>query len=690
MSRKYWLLILKISYFIGMTILAFAMRLLPTYQAVHSYGEFITDPDALYHLVRIQQTLEHYPFVPVTTKYEEYPQGSDYESPPLYPLLLATPLKIISLFKPLSDLSMRRILAFWGPVSGILALWAFYLFSGHFLRDTWPRMVGFGLYALLPIAINYTSYGNIDYHGFIIATTLILYYSLLRGSVPLAVMAFVLLIGTWQAGLYQPFIMGISFFVYGFFSKDMSPFNTLRRMFFGSAPILTIMVLYTNLLGVWLLSPGFFGWGTLLLDLWLGFSCLAFERKRLLWAGLGLLFLLPVIPVVIQGFLVLYFNPVPWLQSVQESTPLLFLYREFTLEPLIYLLTPLAILAPFICVYLVFRWRSEITPERVFLIVAYLCHGSAAMTMARYSNQWAPFVVVIIVLGWWLLPKGKALAFFLLLANLFPLYGAVTPKPIRADRKVLHSSLGFWQATPRTQGWAEPALEPEYGVLTDWEYAPMVEYYARRPVIIDARGPMSTDWKWVAELYLSDDELHAYALARNHKQRYIMVRDFYATLNIFPFWIDKTLDYYFDYDGAQAFPKPTMIKTIGFSLCELLSAPYEERGVYVPALNHFRLVWLSQEQTSEGGHRFPWWFKIYEIVPGCRIQLPEEGILEAELVLPNGHKIPYQLKSNHEKQLIVPYPSISLENQLVRCGQKTYQIIITEHMVRNGNTIQVQ
>ena len=67
---------------------------------------------------------------------------------------------------------------------------------------------------------------------------------------------------------------------------------------------------------------------------------------------------------------------------------------------------------------------------------------------------------------------------------------------------------------------------------TDWEYAALIEYYARRPVIIDARGPLSTDWEWVAAFYLSEDEQKSYQLGNSLFMKIAAARFYSSTARL--------------------------------------------------------------------------------------------------------------------------------------------------------------
>lgn len=681
---------------------AFAVRLVPSYQAVHSNGEYITDPDSLYHLIRIEQTVQDYPRIPVKNRYEEYPAGSTYESPPLYPFFLATILKIWSLFTgPMTGETMRRILSFVGPLSGCFLAIAFYIFCGNFVHSRAIRLLGSLLFAILPVGINYTGYGNLDYHGLIAGLTMLFYGAVVRQRLRSAVLWLALLFGTWQAVQLQMGIVLLAAFAYAFTRKDAGLlFPFLEKVGWGTAACLFPLVLYCSLMGAPAANPAFFGWGTLLTVVAFALFCRSIARKSRLWFGASCVAMLPIVPIAWKGLLVLYLDPLPFLQSVRESAPLLFLDRHFSLRGPIYLLTPLCLITPLIGVLLFRRWRrrteDEWTFARAFLLVAYFVHGTAAFAQARFSDLWAAFVVLLLVVALDLAGRRRRpVVLALLLINAFPVYGEVLPKGLRNDYRVLISSVSFWNTTADTPGWGRPETDPGYGVLTDWEHGTLVEYWAHRPVMIDPRGPISTDWRWAANFQLSEDEAESYRIASEHRIRYVLVRDFYSTMNIYPAWIGKRLTDYFELREGGAIPTDKLLRTTGFRLCELLGLGLEvgeQGGAIIAPLDHFRLEWLSGEDiVAAGGHTYPWWFKIYRVVPGCEMRLPGPGTLTASLTLPNGKVAPYRRSSKPDHTITLPYSSDLLRDLRVTVGDRVWaDIRITPRMVEEGSRIKLQ
>lgn len=678
---------------VAIAALTFVLRLLPTYASVHDFGELIDDTDALFHLVRVEETIRRYPLVPVTTAYEEYPQGSVYETPPLYPFLVATPIKAASAFVELTPLGIRRLAAFWGPISGVLAVLAVYLFLGVFLESEPARLFGTLLYALMPIAVNYTSYGNLDYHGFIVAATVFFYAQVLRQRPLAAALSLVLLFGTWPASIFQAGIAFLALAALRLWGDDLGHLRSFEKALYGAAAGIAPLVLYSWMLGARELNPAWFGPGTLLtvLSLALLTGTLCHRSWWRLAASVALV--LPLLPTVLLGVVTLYGHPIPFLETVLESTPLLFLHREFSLQGVVYLLTPLALATPVLLAIFAWSWRRNPSAPQVFLVVAYAVHASAALAMARYTNQLAPLVVLVLMLGLTRLRRARIPVALLLVVNAFPIIGATRPQAVRPEMQALQSSLPFWSATPATSGWGNPSVTPEYGVLTEWEFGIFIEYYAHRPVAIDARGPYGSnwDWQWVGRLLLADDEEESYRIAEERGLRYVLVRDFYPTLNIYPSWIGRPLTDYFAYSGAAARPTPALMVTTGFRLCELLGAPWSSDEVSVPALEHFRLVWLSRQEIEGGGHAYPWWFKIYEIVPGCRLRLPGPGRLTARLHLPNGASVPFQVDSDAEHVVTVPYPSTALSGVRLTVSDRSLPpVVIAEAMVRDGAEIDLR
>lgn len=675
----------------AVALVGFAVRLAPTFGPRSHSAIPILEPDSIYHLVRVEATVAQFPSVPMRNPREEFPEGSTYESPPLYPLVLATGAKVASLLPGPQPEGMRRCLAFWGPITGAFSCAAFFVFAGLFLSSPYWRALAGLLFAILPIGINYSSWGSIDYQAWIVGWTLLLYWAVLRGRDRFAVVALVILFGTWQASVFQAGILLIGIAAGVVCRKEAGPLERLAKLFLATGCLHVPMAAWADFGGGGKLSPAFYGPGTVLMILSLAALAWAAARRSWLWALVSLAVVSPVLSTVWRGVVVLYRNPIPFLGTVTESAPLFRIGGDWNLRAPLYLLTPPVLLSPIVLGWLILRWRRDfrsfLTPEICFLLTGFVVAGSAGLAQARHSEQWAPFAVVVLVLGASSLPVGRTIAAALLLAGAFPVVGATKPRPVRGDYRVLEESLAFWKGA--TAGVGGPA---GHAVLAGWEYGLFLEEYAGQTISIDARGPMSTpDWRWVADLFLAEEEGEALEIIHQKGIRWIVVRDHYPMFQTYIAWGGKARsDYYVD-DDRGARPTPRLLRTVGFRLAELLGVARPGAETKLDGLGHFRLRWLSSAPPPDRAHLHPWWFKIYEVVPGVTLRAKAPVRIEGTLLLPNGAAIRYERDADSfpdgSYRLTIPYSSAELHDARILAGGKTIPFEASVEEVGLGATI---
>lgn len=711
---------------------------------------YLTDTDVVFHLRRAEICIRHYPWMPMFNSYEEYPKGSYYESPPLHAFILASIAFIAGGFKYHSSEFTRWVLIFYPPIFSAIAIWLLHYLARLLFNNVWVAHLSALLAACFPISMQYSYLGNFDHH---ISDYLgiLLYYLLLIRSIdklpmnssrelikiaimPGAALAFAFYV--WQASFLHAAISSLTFFIYYFLHHRREIILFAAMHFYWCCFFLLPGDIYAAAYGVAWNSLAFFSFGQALIILALGSFFLAFyfaldvktnkiiNSLKLKTTWISLVIILGVLYVlkydIREGVRILIHNPIPWLRSVTESTPILFIYHRFSLEPLLSNFSYASILFP---VFLFLFYKKVIKADKSFskLLIAnagfiyfFLTNAQArfgypftiplALITAFYLTN-LPAIAIKKVINKRILNEG-IISFILCLAMLLPCRVYYAKQELIKSYLILKEALDWIRNnTPKTSDFGRAQKKPEYSVLADWEYGTFIEYYAQRPTNIDARGPLYSDWSPVAKFLLSANEDEANLIREQLGIKYILIADWYASLRIYPEWMNANWLEYFTYipseDGeSTVVAKEKLISTIGFQMSELAGGPIiASNRIIRPSLQHYRLAWESSQLLFGGRMEPTSSLKLLEYVRGVKLKCkgnPGDKIEIVALVITNiSRSFQYRnfayINSSGYTTLYLPYAtgsklsSVFVERYYINNGGKVIQLQnINEEMIEEG------
>jgi asparagine N-glycosylation enzyme membrane subunit Stt3 len=235
--------------------------------------------------------------------------------------------------------------------------------------------------------------------------------------------------------------------------------------------------------------------------------------------------------------------------------------------------------------------------------------------------------------------------------------------------------VGRWMAwgTPRTQGYLDPTLRPEYGVLCAWGHGHLLRYYAERPMVQDNFGPWGgrTGFDAARHYFESRDEGEAVAIAESLRARYVV-----ATLR----------------GSGQEMPRKgsiarRLVLTRSGGTLRFPGRPPE-------ALSRHRLVFVADDSVLPRLRGEPSWIAaVYEIVPGARVlgSAPGERRVSFDLALPlsDGEPLRYHAEAavadSGRYEIRLPYATQA--GYAMRAGARHGSLVLSEADVQEGRTV---
>jgi len=244
----------------------------------------------------------------------------------------------------------------------------------------------------------------------------------------------------------------------------------------------------------------------------------------------------------------------------------------------------------------------------------------------------------------------------------------------------------------------DPEKNPEYSIMSWWDYGNWIMYMAERPVVANN---FQAGWEDAAKFYLSENEENATSLmdARGSKYVFLDHSMAYGKLGAIANWAHEDLTTYFraeDYSSSEITVIPTQ-RLFNTTLGKLYY--FDAAGT-----GHFRLIYESRTFLGENPAKAQ--VKIFEYVPGALIRVrtgadqkvgcvlnmtsnqdrpfiyanqaaPKDGVLEM--------RVPYSSESRYECRAVDPYLIFS-GNQM---GVRMKHVNVSEDDVLQGRTIEV-
>lgn len=199
--------------------------------------------------------------------------------------------------------------------------------------------------------------------------------------------------------------------------------------------------------------------------------------------------------------------------------------------------------------------------------------------------------------------------------------------------------------TPETSGYGDNN-KPEYGILAYWDDGNLINYYAKRPTIVNNA---MWGYRTMAEIFCSKSEEEAYKLCKEYKVRYIYINPNRTYGNIQGYWP------YFKNQPKRPEYK-LLVDDIEFAkdykeyfwtwICDNLALT--SKYAFKPA-EHYRVVYVGNTEKNE--HPFP--YVILEVVEGAELNIEADPESEVTVSLDmqfDGIKYVYKKRLNTNKQ----------------------------------------
>lgn len=675
--------------------------------------------DALYHLRRIAYSARHFPASLDFDPYLHFPEGARPIWTPAFDWTLAL------LLRPLvgSDPAALERAAMWVPplLGGATVVVAHALARRHFgALAAWT-----GALALVFLSGHfwYSQVGFLDHHAAVaLVSTLLLAAGMdfaarpSAGRAALLGLAMVAMLWLWPGTLLHVALVQGGCLLH---ATTLSDRRAGRAMLLhlaaahGLAALLMLPAAGENWPQWGRFSPvvlsAFQPWwltwlgvaAALSAGLWRTRACGAGPLRRALSAAgvaaLGLALSAALVPDLMAGA----GDAWRWLArrevfqaGVGESQPLLWSQGRFTLSVALTRLSGFVLLLP---VALWAAARAARRPDAAALrLLLWWTLGLLAATLAQRRFFNSSSVALALLLGWsaaaaWRAgPRGPGAA--ALLAAVLGLlllpclqthalhlgnqWRALQGRPLVASdrrlqaRVLLETADWMRHHTPPTSGWQDPAQRPEYGVMGPWDAGHALQYWARRPTVVDNFGDdLGPEGFARAGRYFRGTEAEALAIADTLGLRYALVG---PTAGV----------------GA---PRPGP-ESLYHSL---------RGGPGAPVPVRHRLVYESRP-AARGAPDPPSLYRVFEIVPGARIRgrtRPGAQVaLELRLRSNRLRLFSYSAvaRADGEGRFVfrVPYATRGAPASVqavsayrLRCAQREVQVAVDESAVLAGSDI---
>jgi dolichyl-diphosphooligosaccharide--protein glycosyltransferase len=425
-----------------------------------------------------------------------------------------------------------------------------------------------------------------------------------------------------------------------------------------------------------------------------------------------------------------------WIQTISEYKPLFFIegtwdssYAEEVLSRIFYLI-------PFFWIYLTIKAKKSSPGEfyKLFFLLSWtFLSGFMALFQHRYTylfsivcsiylgffvekfsyliqtygNQWktqSPFFQTLVEqkIG---LMGVFAMVIWILFPSLQYLSG-LSKLPVGPPRDLYQTLLQLKQLSPEPGDFYSLHEQPQYGVLANWSFGRWINYIGHRPTIADNDGYAFEE---STRFFLAEDEETANQILTEKKARYILVSDLLRAFPRYAAVIGLNPTAYFEMKtlGPESGQTQLAIPTERFySLIQTRLYEFDgtaiQREKWIPALEHYRLLYESDSILSEGRPRPVRWIKVFEYVPGARIIGKTRAGIPVSILLKvqtNQQRIfsylnitTSDLEGNFK--FIVPYSTdksiVSIKTSdfyLLKCETGFQQVQVSEEAVRGGKDI---
>ena len=621
-------------------------------------GTLLDGTDGYYHLRRAYLVTQDWPAVIQFDRLMSVPEGARIQWPPLLDFLLGTVTKVL----PGATESTLEIVGAWLPalfgVLQVVVLAWLLLRLGGVTAAVWGSLIA----AVLPGVVRYGLLGALDHDPLIELLALLVLVaiagplstarstprSLFRDAALIA-LALTALVLTWAGvvihiGLVVVVVLAVASSARGE-PQRLRQLGLALALGAGAAAVLVLPFVLTS---VWTVTAGatFEGLSWLQEAALLGLGLLGalvalrwrseggFGRWPLLLAllcGTGFAILLPrTVSSLVEGISFLGRSE-PFLEAVAESRPLLSLFGEFDLRPLLVRLSALPLIYPFLLPWL---WRRLPSWPGRFVASWAVYTLAIALIQARYSHAAAlaaaaVFGVTAAAIAEELrsqrrLARGIILTVVILIPSLsaylsipgfagYRFYGRHDPLTTSGYRDLCEFLAGV---APSPGSWLHPEQSAEESVLAPWAAGHWIHWLGRKATVANPFGPQGQPgYRDGVRFYFVDNDDEAVAILSRRRVRWVVVDSDLvrlesaaklAGLDPFPY-LESSVD------GARGVNLETLMQTVGARLAFAPMADGHQTVVRLTSSRQLREVYQSAS-TRLGPYGPVPWLRVYEVV----------------------------------------------------------------------------
>lgn len=621
-------------------------------------GTLLGGTDGYYHLRRAYLVTQDWPTVIQFDHLMSVPEGARIQWPPLLDFLLGTVTKVF----PGATASTLEVVGAWLPVLlGVLqvAVLAWLLWRlGGVSAAVWGSLIA----AVLPGVVRYGLLGALD-HDPLIELLMLLVLVAIAGSlssarrtpgarfrdVALMALALAALVLTWAGvvihiGLTVVVVLAVASCAQGE-PQQLRRLGLTVALGAGGAAILALPFVlgsvWTLTVGAtfeglsWLQEGALLGLGLLgSLVAWRGWSAGGVGRWPLLLVllyGSGLLVLLPrTVSPLIEGFSFLARSE-PFLEAVAESRPLLSLFGELDVRPLLVRLSALPLIYP---ILLPWHWRrSPRWPGR--LVASWATYTLAiALIQARYSHAAALAAAAVFgvtaaamveeLRSQRRLGRGVVLATVLLIPSLSAylslpgfaghrFYGRPDPLVTSGYRQLCEYLAG---TAPPSRSWLHPEQPAQESVLAPWAAGHWIHWLGRRATVANPFGPQGQPaYRDGVNFYFVDNDDEAAAILSRRRVRWVVVDSDLVRLESAARLAGQDPSRYIENaaDGTRGIVLETLMQTVGARLAFAPAVAGRQTSLWLNPRRELREVYRSVPNRPGPYGPVPW-LRVYEVV----------------------------------------------------------------------------
>ncbi len=713
-----------------------------TYLQVFEQGRIVfLETDPYYHMWRVFSYIGIFPETFLFDPYINYPYGATVGWPPLFDQGIALVSIIAGFGKP--DIHIVELTGAFMPVMlGIFSVIAVYYIAKEIFNER-IALYSSILLAVMPAHAQVSFLGFTDHHIAEVLLSVLAYLFFLRslrGSHRYAILSGIFIGISLLTWIGAPIFIGIllSYSVLQFILDKKSDVSSNYIVTTGtisfSVALLIMLVFYLWTPWQQIITTATLSYFQLIylvisVALILFFGTISSFMKRQKWyfypilIGILTIFLLLLLSLSIPSFyqsisggIGYLLRDAPVLKQISEAQPLFYTYDgtflgwQWDKNPVWYSFTFSFYVAIIGFAWFLYSHRKGIDNGKLFFATWTLLNLTLALFQRRFTYMLA--INIAILVGFFIyeiLEKTRSsrshnkmmtfavsiiFIFVLFIPNIAVSY-ELSGSPPKPSDDWYDSLVWLKENTPDTGN------NPQYGIMTWWDYGNWVLYISKRPVVANN---FQIGGDEAAKFYVADNETLANSIMDTRKARYVVV-DRRMGLNKFT-------------QGNQLVIMGTFFAIAGFAdkdITQYLDNNNLPNGKYFQTmyarmhvldgngLRNYRMIFESNETNPDLFNKPARNIKFYEYLKGAKISgnaSPGKIVsISATITTNQKRSFDYIQETNADAtgyfEFIVPYSNNSMyetrlmKDYTLKYDNSTHSIKVFENDVMNGNTIMV-